>query len=274
MGQPTRLCAHCGMPLGAEKRRNATFCGRACKDAARRAVSRSALRDAKAVVPRFCKICNEDITFRRSDAETCGIRCSRKVVRLRAQARKDREREMPSCRFCGTQLTDRRGKVCFAPDCRTKYGREIYFRTRGLDVPSPKCLFCGRELSNASAKICNDVACRRAHAREYEKRRVAALTGPALAKFKLAKANDAHRRRLAKATDDSRPVSGRDWRRLVMRYEGRCAYCGERGDLTMDHVIPLSRGGRHAIGNVLPACWSCNCSKRQRLLVEWRQKGR
>lgn len=50
-------------------------------------------------------------------------------------------------------------------------------------------------------------------------------------------------------------VSIGDWMRLVDRYDGRCAYCGDVADrLQMDHVVPLSRGGRHSIGNVLPAC--------------------
>lgn len=65
-------------------------------------------------------------------------------------------------------------------------------------------------------------------------------------------------------------VLSRDWERLCNRYERRCAYCGLDSKLTVDHVIPLARGGRHTIGNVLPACHSCNSSKQDRLLVEWR----
>ena len=62
-----------------------------------------------------------------------------------------------------------------------------------------------------------------------------------------------------------------DWMRTVDRYQGRCAYCGDPSDrLQMDHVMPLSRGGRHATGNVLPACKPCNNAKSSRLLVEWR----
>jgi 5-methylcytosine-specific restriction endonuclease McrA len=65
-------------------------------------------------------------------------------------------------------------------------------------------------------------------------------------------------------------VGEADWLRLVNRYQG-CAYCGERTvKVEMDHVIPLSKGGRHAIGNVLPACTLCNRSKNARLLADWR----
>lgn len=62
-----------------------------------------------------------------------------------------------------------------------------------------------------------------------------------------------------------------DWRRIVNRYGGRCAYCGASGVMTRDHVVPLSRGGRHAEGNIVPACMPCNQSKTTKLLVEWRR---
>lgn len=65
-------------------------------------------------------------------------------------------------------------------------------------------------------------------------------------------------------------VTERDWRRLKAQYGGRCAYCHELRPLTMDHVIPVSRGGRHSIGNLVPACGPCNSSKRHRTVMEWR----
>jgi len=48
-----------------------------------------------------------------------------------------------------------------------------------------------------------------------------------------------------------------------------CAYCGATGDMSIDHVVPLSRGGKHEIENLLPACRSCNSSKGAKLLEEW-----
>jgi 5-methylcytosine-specific restriction endonuclease McrA len=64
-------------------------------------------------------------------------------------------------------------------------------------------------------------------------------------------------------------VTQRDAVRLLNRFHGRCAYCLNPAD-TLDHVIPLVRGGRHTIGNLLPACRSCNSSKHKWLLIEWR----
>lgn len=50
-----------------------------------------------------------------------------------------------------------------------------------------------------------------------------------------------------------------------------CFYCQDTGRITIDHIVPLSRGGRHSIGNLLPACVSCNSSKRQRFITEWKK---
>ena len=48
-----------------------------------------------------------------------------------------------------------------------------------------------------------------------------------------------------------------------------CAYCGATENITIDHIIPLSRGGKHEAKNLAPACYSCNSSKCNRLLSEW-----
>lgn len=48
-----------------------------------------------------------------------------------------------------------------------------------------------------------------------------------------------------------------------------CSYCGTTEGITIDHVIPLSRGGKHETNNLAPACLPCNCSKNDRLLSEW-----
>jgi 5-methylcytosine-specific restriction endonuclease McrA len=65
-------------------------------------------------------------------------------------------------------------------------------------------------------------------------------------------------------------VTGRDLAWLVRRHGGMCAYCGIRPYEHFDHVVPLARGGRHSVGNLLPACAPCNLAKGSRLLADWR----
>lgn len=49
-----------------------------------------------------------------------------------------------------------------------------------------------------------------------------------------------------------------------------CFYCGGKAE-HLDHVVPIARGGRHSIGNLLPACRQCNQSKGAKFITEWRK---
>lgn len=64
-------------------------------------------------------------------------------------------------------------------------------------------------------------------------------------------------------------ISEKELRKL---YLSDCLYCGSLENITADHVIPINKGGRHSIGNLVPACLSCNSSKRDLFLMEWKYK--
>jgi len=55
---------------------------------------------------------------------------------------------------------------------------------------------------------------------------------------------------------------------LFLRDEFSCQYCGARGDLTFDHVVPRTRGGRTSWENVVAACSKCNLRKGSRSLKQ------
>ncbi len=52
---------------------------------------------------------------------------------------------------------------------------------------------------------------------------------------------------------------------LFLRDRFSCQYCGKSSDLTFDHVVPRSRGGRTTWENVVAACSPCNLAKANRL---------
>jgi len=61
------------------------------------------------------------------------------------------------------------------------------------------------------------------------------------------------------------------WKRRLAK--GACHYCGRPfapKDLTMDHIVPISRGGKSTKGNVAPCCKECNNHKKQLLPMEWK----
>lgn len=64
-------------------------------------------------------------------------------------------------------------------------------------------------------------------------------------------------------------LSASDIRARFEQFGNRCAYCGASGDMQIEHVIAISRGGTHAIGNIVPACQECNYSKRDKDVEAW-----
>ena len=86
---------------------------------------------------------------------------------------------------------------------------------------------------------------------------------------------DAHRerKRAADRRRHGRKMAGRgvsvaEYRKIMKIFGGLCVYCADKAE-TMDHVIPLSRGGKHEPENLVPACKKCNFAKHTKTPAEW-----
>ena len=63
-----------------------------------------------------------------------------------------------------------------------------------------------------------------------------------------------------------------EWAALTAAWGG-CAYCGAVGTpLQKDCVLPISRGGRYELANVVPSCRSCNASKCNAEVTTWMRR--
>ena len=71
-------------------------------------------------------------------------------------------------------------------------------------------------------------------------------------------AKSVNKRRALKAGNGVFSVSDKELKRIR---NSDCTHCGAVGPSHIDHVIPLSRGGAHSLGNLMPLCKSCNSSK-------------
>ena len=93
-----------------------------------------------------------------------------------------------------------------------------------------------------------------------------ALYPPAYKKAKTARQNANSRNALGAFT-----VA--EWQSKLEEHNNQCTYCGEDlGDkATVDHDIPVSRGGTNYIDNVVPACMTCNLTKYTRTGEEYRE---
>jgi len=74
------------------------------------------------------------------------------------------------------------------------------------------------------------------------------------------------KRRMSRVEHD---LTDAQWFALMEAWGG-CAYCGdEAAALQKDCMLPISRGGRYTLTNVVPACRSCNASKCNIEVTTW-----
>lgn len=75
---------------------------------------------------------------------------------------------------------------------------------------------------------------------------------------------------LKKEREKARTLRKTDWWRAQLQ-KGICHYCGQKvgaENLTMDHVVPLARGGKSVRSNCVPCCKKCNNEKKAFTPVE------
>ncbi len=150
------------------------------------------------------------------------------------------------CSNCGIGTTKNGPRQKYCGNCaeRLKKARSKYYYQTEIRIGERMvCELCGQECIRRSAiqRTCPD--CR-----------------PKLAVF-------AERRRNLRKRGIGGSHTVSDFRALCEKYNWRCAYCGKNltaKTVTKDHVIPISRGGTDVIGNIVPACLSCNAAKQAR----------
>ena len=99
---------------------------------------------------------------------------------------------------------------------------------------------------------------------EYDKQRKAKWSAENLDKRRMS-----YHKRNIRLKENVFYISDKEIKRLL---SSPCFYCGSLNHIQIDHVIPVSKGGRHSIGNIVPACRSCNASKCDKYLVAWKHR--
>ncbi len=72
--------------------------------------------------------------------------------------------------------------------------------------------------------------------------------------------------------DEAKALRKSRWWQNKIAANCTCYYCQKpmkKTEVTMDHIVPIARGGRSTKGNVVPACKDCNTKKKYLTVFEW-----
>lgn len=101
--------------------------------------------------------------------------------------------------------------------------------------------------------------------------RTAYAAGMVVSRARQARAARRRKLRMARVEHD---LTDEQWTRLQAVWGG-CAYCGATDRaLQRDCILPISRGGRYTLDNVVPACPACNTSKCNDEVTGWLRRKR
>jgi len=106
-------------------------------------------------------------------------------------------------------------------------------------------------------------------ARERMRVRAQNMTDEQKARQRMTNLQGRHRRRALEKEVTAIRITRWQIRERFNCFNNVCAYCGSDSSLQLEHVVPISRGGTHAIGNIIPACAKCNASKHANEVHSW-----
>lgn len=64
-------------------------------------------------------------------------------------------------------------------------------------------------------------------------------------------------------------LSIEQWFYILKLFNNECAYCGSKDSIEQEHIISVNKSGKTSLGNIVPACRSCNASKKDNDLFDW-----
>lgn len=203
------------------------------------------------------------------------------------------------CEVCGTKIGAGRKKLCSRRCIRKAWKirnpekvnewQRLRFKEKVTEklslMPSKSCPFCEKSFhplqdrKHAYKTFCSKACQIKSNSRRQTKRRNEILKNPSLdpvayqkylARKKVQDANyKAFQRGCTR--DDENHISLKSWLEIKEKHGNKCAECGiiesVEVKMTVDHIHPVSKGGKNNKENIQPLCWPCNSKKQATVSV-------
>lgn len=182
---------------------------------------------------------------------------------------------MRTCSQCGEtkpfedfhiRADNSEGRASECKTCNSKRGRE--WRDANPDRHKENYLKWGKENKDKKAvnakrwKLLNPDKIKASSKKYYEKhRKKRQVYERAWRQANPDKIRERDHRHRARINNAGGSFTEHEFTELCIRHGDVCVCCGEGGKLTVDHIVPLSRGGANNIDNIQPLCLSCNSKK-------------
>ena len=186
-----------------------------------------------------------------------------------------KNRVLKYCLICGTEiwvkpshLVKGAGKTC-SKECRVKWFSQ-YMKGRYLERVDKQCQTCGKIFQvKKSHAVTGGIYCSRPCTTEGYKSSMKGAGNPNWKNGQHVQDQPGYwtgysRARRARVRGARGSHTAQEWSALKAFYNYTCLCCGRQEpdiELTLDHVVPLYRGGSNSIDNAQPLCRSCNSSK-------------
>lgn len=153
---------------------------------------------------------------------------------------------IPPCHMCGCVMVERK-KFCHT--CLPVHTQIMRLKYRPAPKPKVICSVCGG-ISKSKRPVCGPC-------------------GSAVRRREASRLRCFRERLFTSLVFTSVEVE-----HLIQLLDSPCMYCGSTENITIEHIVPLIRGGQHTMDNVGPACRSCNSSKQSQTPEEFQNSQR
>lgn len=196
----------------------------------------------------ICKSCNGKTSIvaglcgscrhkKRNEYEVCAFCNKKKIISKWTDSK-------PICSYCD-RLYNKLGYCKKCKQVKPLFSLKSKICCSCYNPPKRKCDLCNKY--DEIAKIGdNQLICRKCYCKLPERR--------------------------GKSIRGAAPITGEEWLFVMKTNDWKCFYCNtklQKNNRTIDHIIPIIKGGSNNLSNLIPCCRHCNSSKNDSDVLDW-----